>query len=74
MLLYAAEGETAFSLNDSARAIWELCDGQRTVADLCRELGERFACEESQLLSDVTRTVAQLQQLGLLEHEVTSSS
>lgn len=74
MLLYAPSQEAAFSLNASAKAIWELCDGQRTLTEICRELGGRFHCPGNQLLADVRNTLLQLQKLGLLETEAASSS
>jgi hypothetical protein len=71
MLLYSPNREAAFSLNASAKAIWELCDGHHTLADICRELGERFECRADQLLADVHQAVRRLQELDLLEKEET---
>jgi len=67
MLLYAPGQETAFSLNAPAKAIWELCDGQHSLAEVCRELGRRFCCPEETLWADVRNAVVRLQELGLLE-------
>ena len=39
VLLYP---EGAVFINESGRAILELCDGQRSIADIARVLGERF--------------------------------
>jgi hypothetical protein len=69
MVLYLPGEEQAVSLNHSARAIWELCDGQRTLADIGRELGRRFESPAEAFLPDVTATVEQLVEHGLLELE-----
>jgi len=74
MLLYASDREAAFSLNASAKAIWELCDGRHTLTDICRELGERFQCSQDQLLADVQQAVRRLGELGLLEGESSSGT
>ena len=45
VLLYP---EGAVFINESGRAILELCDGQRSIADIARELGERFNADVMQ--------------------------
>ena len=67
MVLYALEREMAFSLNHSARAVWELCDGKRTIIEISQELGRRFDRPGSELLSDVITVVVQFCEHGLLE-------
>jgi hypothetical protein len=69
ILLYASDQAEAFSLNASAKAVWDLCDGRHTIADICRELGGRFECSEAQLTADVHRAVCRLRELDLLEAE-----
>ena len=54
VLLYP---EGAMFLNDTGRAILELCDGQRTVADIARVLGDRY---QADVLADVTDYLARL--------------
>jgi hypothetical protein len=67
MVLYSPVHKMAFSLNSSARAVWDLCNGKRTLVEISQELGQRFNSSESELLSDVKATVIKLGQLGLLE-------
>ena len=67
LVLYDAEQEAALSLNVSAKAIWELCDGHHTVADISRELAETLGCAVADLQADVEATVEQFRALGLLE-------
>ncbi len=67
IVLYYPEREVAFSLNSSAKAIWELCDGKHTVIEITQKLGSRFGCSREKLLSDVTTAITKLQKLSLLE-------
>jgi coenzyme PQQ biosynthesis protein PqqD len=73
MVLYSPVREQAFSLNSSAKVIWELCNGQRTVAEICQELGQNFDAAEADLMEDVEATVNQLHQAGLLALEEASA-
>ena len=65
IVLYSLEPEVAFSLNSSAKAIWELCDGSNTIVEISQKLGKRFSCSAADLLSDVTTAVTKLQKLSL---------
>lgn len=55
-----------FSLTGTARAIWELIDGQRDSAAIVAELGHRYAADTTTLGTEVDRFVAELRQAGLL--------
>jgi hypothetical protein len=74
MLLYFPDFEKGFSLNSSSKAIWELCDGRHTLAEISQELGQRLGVSGNELLlnellSDVIVTITQLRDLGVLELE-----
>lgn len=66
LLVYAPDRELAFSLNRSARAIWELCE-DRTPGEIAEVLGEQLGVGSETLLSDVADTVRRFQELGLLD-------
>ena len=66
-VLYTPEPEMAHSLNSSAKAIWELCNGSHTIVEISQKLGKRLGCSGTDLLSDVTTTITKLQKLSLLE-------
>lgn len=70
MVLYRRGGKVAVSLNNSAAAIWELCDGQHTVADIGRRLGDGLGCSEDEALAelagDVWAAVSRFYDFGLL--------
>jgi hypothetical protein len=69
MLLYCPESESAFTLNGSAKAIWELCDGKHTIIAISEELGQRFGCPCEELLPDILAALDQFRTFGLLELE-----
>ena len=74
MVLYIPESEMAFSFNNSAKTIWELCDGRHTIAEISQEIGQRLGVSgdsllASELLSNVIEAITQLHNLGLLELE-----
>ena len=66
MVLYLPGREQAVSLNQSARAIWELCDGRRNLDEISQELGRRFDSPAEAILPDVAATVDRLAEHGLL--------
>ena len=55
-LVYIPAAAAAYALNRSALAIFELCDGRRTVADIGRECAETLGCAPDALLPDVGRS------------------
>lgn len=66
LVAYAPSSSQAFSMNASARAIWELCDGTRSIEDLCRELSEAASARPEDLRADVQNAVDHMLELGLL--------
>jgi hypothetical protein len=66
LLVYAPTRDLAFSLNRSARAVWELCE-DRTVREIAEVLGRRLGLSSDALLPDVAHTVRRFQELGLLD-------
>jgi PqqD family protein of HPr-rel-A system len=67
-LVYLPATGAAFSLNRSARAILELCDGQSTVAEIGHELREAIGCPTEGMARDVGQGVAELRQAGLVSY------
>jgi len=66
LVAYVPASSQAVSLNVSARAIWELCDGSRTVDDICNELSEPAGMPPEGLRRDVQAAIDQMRDLGLL--------
>lgn len=67
MVLLSPGSKQAFSLNQSSRAIWELCDGNRTVDEISQTLQERYAQAEGDLSGDINTALSKLKEVGMLE-------
>jgi Coenzyme PQQ synthesis protein D (PqqD) len=69
-MLYDPEGDRVVRLNVTARRIWELCDGERSLSAITATLENEFQVEASSEISqDVARTVGQFAAAGLLTEE-----
>jgi Coenzyme PQQ synthesis protein D (PqqD) len=66
IVVYCPATSQAASLNESARAIWELCDGTRTIDDICTELAQWTTLPATQLRDDVLNAIDRLCALDLL--------
>lgn len=66
-LVCTREGGTTYVLNPTARAVWELCDGSTTVAELADALCEVFAVPRSRVVADVAAILERLSEVGLVE-------
>ena len=69
MVVYCPGTSQALSLNESARAIWELCDGTRTIDDICVELANATGLMPAQLREEVGGAVDRLYGLGVLSRD-----
>jgi PqqD family protein of HPr-rel-A system len=54
-------------LNETARALWELCDGETTPDEMVRAICELSGLPDEVVAEDVHRTLAEFESLGLLE-------
>lgn len=76
LILYTPEQHQGVSLNSSARQVWELCDGKRTLGQISQALGEKLGCPDAEcvaeLLADVEQTVAHFRKIGLLRPDAQS--
>ena len=65
LLLYLQD-QQSFLLNRSARAVWDLCDGLRTVGDISALLEKESDMADGSLSEDVATTVKSLVNAGTL--------
>jgi hypothetical protein len=56
-------------LNETARAIWELCDGETTPDEMVRAICEVSGLPVEVVTEDVQRTLAEFEGLGILRWE-----
>lgn len=67
LLLYDPRSERVVALNPPARAIWALCDGRHSAADVSATLGESLGLSPNALADDVDRAISELRDAGFLE-------
>ena len=66
-MLFDAVTSRAFTLNQTARSVWELCDGQRNVGDIVNILTNLYEAETPILESDVLNILTYLESEQLLK-------
>ena len=66
MVVYDAVTSQAASLNETARLIWELCDGTRTVDALSAELAQHFDMPVDEITASVREALERLCELRLV--------
>jgi Coenzyme PQQ synthesis protein D (PqqD) len=67
MMLFLQGREALHTLNTTAWAVWDLCDGQRTIAEIAQELSGVTGHPVEAVLADVRTTVERLGALSLLD-------
>lgn len=60
------EHHQTVTLNFSAKAVWDLCDGQRSISDISETLADRFCVPAASINAEVAESVAELLSAGLL--------
>ena len=64
--LLSTEGDRIVVLNDTALALWELCDGRTTVGEILSAIDELFAVDPEQAAWEVTEALEEFHRLGVI--------
>jgi hypothetical protein len=64
--VYERETDSLHVLNDSARAIWELCDGRTSPREMAGAIADLTGLELEDAQRDVETTLGRLHELGLV--------
>jgi hypothetical protein len=64
--IFDPETDQVHLVNESARAIWELCDGSTTTREMASAIAELTGISLDQAIRDVDQTVENLESLGLV--------
>lgn len=64
--VYEPQTDSLHVLNDSARAIWELCDGQTSPREMADAIAELTGLNLEEAERDVETTLGRLHVLGLV--------
>jgi len=65
-VFYDRSGDRVHVLNATARAVYLLCDGTRSVEEIAGEITAEYDVDGDTALRDVRETVRQLVELGLV--------
>jgi hypothetical protein len=66
-VLVHADREETHLLNPTARAIWELCDGQTQADEMAGAICQVFAVSWDVAIADVARALDVLTEVGLVD-------
>lgn len=67
MVLYSPDNDTAFSLNRSARSVWELCDGKHSLNEIARILADKFGVTPDAMLPEIMPILYHFNELNLVD-------
>jgi hypothetical protein len=67
--VYVSETDSLHVLNDSARAIWELCDGRTSPSEMAHAISELTRVNIDDANRDVAATLDSLRRLGLVSSD-----
>jgi pyrroloquinoline quinone biosynthesis protein D len=65
-VLLDRSGDRFYRMNRTAREIYLLCDGSRTLDDIARALADSFDVTIETARQDTAKTIEELQQAGIL--------
>lgn len=66
VMLYDSDNEKIHVLNHSAYAIWQLCNGENSLVDMCEKLIAKYEDSSLDLVDDIQATIDGFIQKGLL--------
>jgi hypothetical protein len=61
-----ADMAAIYVLNETGARIWNLLDGQRSLADIAEILEQEYSVESDKVQTDIVEIVEQLRELGML--------
>jgi hypothetical protein len=67
MILYHPSETKILYFNQTASLIWQLCDGERTPAEMIRLLSESYPESAGEIADDVQSTLQQFEEQGCVE-------
>lgn len=65
--VYEPETDSLHVLNDSAKAIWELCDGETSPSEMAAAISELTGIGPERASEDVSKTLQALKELNLVD-------
>jgi hypothetical protein len=65
-VLEVGDGGELHRMNPTARAIWELCDGETTIEEVTDAICRLFSLEPSVAMGDIEQVIASFEAIGLV--------
>ena len=62
VMLHDSANEKIHVLNHSAYAIWELCNGENTLEDICAQMSTMYPSAGPDLIADIQATIEGLKE------------
>ena len=66
LIVFNPETDTYFTLNRSAREVWELADGTRSASEIAAALAERYGVDLHQVEADISEIISGFSETGLI--------
>ena len=66
LLFYDGSGDQVHVLNGTARDLYLMCDGSRTLDEVIDRMCEQYDADRATIAADARRIVGQLAELGIL--------
>lgn len=66
-MVYVPESDSLHTLNQTARAIWELCDGQITPGEMAEAIAELTGFDSETSRIEVELALERLRRSGLID-------
>lgn len=66
--VYESESDSLHELNSSARAVWELCDGETAPEEMAAAISEVTGMADEESLRNVETTLQHLEASGLVAY------
>lgn len=67
LILFNHDSSLVHHLNPSAALIWQLCNGEASVAQLANEIAEEYGLRTDQVFEQVASVIAEFEALDLVE-------
>jgi len=65
-MLFDANAGRLYELNESAKTMWVLCDGKRSVGEVAKAMAAEYDAPDEKLAADTVAFVKKMVELGLL--------
>jgi hypothetical protein len=66
LIVFNPASDTYFTLNRTAREVWELADGTRSASEIAATLADRYGVGLDQIRDDIVEIISGFRETGLV--------